>query len=63
MPAMHSISYTRAKRNLGAAMDKAVESRAPVLITRRGGDGVVLVSAEEWTGMEETLNRSMPAEV
>ncbi len=36
-------------------MDKVVADRAPVAITRQRGEGVVMVSASEWEGMEETL--------
>ncbi len=59
---MQTVTYSEARDNLKAVMDKAAESRAPVLITRRRGDNVVLVSAEEWAGMEETLHlMSSPA--
>lgn len=59
---MQTVTYSEARDNLKSVMDKAAESRAPVLITRRRGDNVVLVSAEEWAGMEETLHlMSSPA--
>lgn len=59
---MQTVTYSEARDNLKSVMDKAAESRAPVLITRRRGENVVMVSAEEWAGMEETLHlMSSPA--
>lgn len=53
---MQTVSYTEARDNLKRVMDKAVADRAPILITRQRGENVVMVSAEEWAGMEETLH-------
>lgn len=53
---MHTVTYPEARDNLNALMDKAVADRAPVLITRPRGENVVLISASEWAGMEETLH-------
>jgi antitoxin YefM len=53
---MHTVSYSEARDNLKAVMDKAAEDRAPVLVTRQRGENVVIVSASEWAGMEETLH-------
>lgn len=52
---MHSLSFSDARANLKAVMDKAVADRAPVAITRQRGEGVVVVSASEWASIEETL--------
>lgn len=52
---MHTLSFSEARANLKATMDKVVADRAPVAITRQRGEGVVMVSASEWEGMEETL--------
>ena len=53
---MQTISYSEARDNLKALMDKAVSDRAPILITRQRGENVVVISADEWAGMEETLH-------
>lgn len=53
---MHALSFTDARANLKAVMDKVVADRAPVAITRQRGEGVVLVSLSEWESMEETLH-------
>jgi antitoxin YefM len=51
---MDSISYTAARRNLAKVMDQACNDNAPVVITRKGKDSVVMMSLEEYQGMEET---------
>lgn len=59
---MHAVSYSEARENLKAVMDKVVADRAPIMVTRQRGENVVLVSASEWAGMEETLHlMSSPA--
>jgi antitoxin YefM len=59
---MLTISYSEARENLKKVMDKAAADRAPILITRQRGENVVMISAEEWAGMEETLHlMSSPA--
>ena len=37
-------------------MDRVVEDRTPVVVTRRRGEAVVMVSLAEWNAMEETLH-------
>ena len=53
---MQTVNYTDARGNLKKVMDRAVDDRAPILITRQRGENVVLISASEWAGMEETLH-------
>lgn len=53
---MQTVSYTEARDNLKRVMDKAVAGRAPILIARQRGENVVMVSADEWAGVEETLH-------
>ena len=53
---MHTITYSEARENLKAVMDKAENDRAPILITRQRGENVVMISAEEWAGIEETMH-------
>ena len=53
---MQTVSYSEARDNLKSVLDKAVNDRAPVMITRQRGENVVLISASEWAGMEETLH-------
>jgi antitoxin YefM len=53
---MQTVTYSEARENLKAVLDKAAADRAPIMITRQRGENVVLVSASEWAGMEETLH-------
>lgn len=52
---MQTLSYLEARKNLKALIDKVVVDGVPLAITRQRGEGVVMVSASEWAGMEETL--------
>lgn len=52
---MDIIPYSRARQNLARLMDKVSEDRSPLIVTRRGGKAVVVLSLEEYRGMEETL--------
>lgn len=59
---MQTVTYSEARDNLKAVLDKAAADRAPVMITRQRGENVVVISASEWAGMEETLHlMSSPA--
>jgi antitoxin YefM len=53
---MRTLSFSDARANLKALMDRVTEDRAPVLITRQRGEDVVMVSASEWAAIEETLH-------
>lgn len=53
---MQSISYTEARNGLAGLMDSASRDRKPILITRNGAGTVVLLAAEEFAAMEETLH-------
>ena len=52
---MDFLSFSDARANLKAVMDRAVADRAPIAITRQKSEGVVMVSASEWSSIEETL--------
>ena len=54
--AMQTVSYSEARENLKAVMDKAFTDRAPILVTRQRGENAVIVSASEWASIEETLH-------
>jgi antitoxin YefM len=54
---MEHVSYSELRQNLARYLDEAVDSRAPILVARQGGKGnVVLLSAEEFASLEETLH-------
>ena len=52
---MQAISYSEARENLKAMIDKVIADRAPLAITRQRGEGAVLISESEWASIEETL--------
>lgn len=55
--AMRTTSYSELRKNLASALDRVVEDREPVIITRdRGKPAAVLMSLEEFTSWEETLH-------
>ena len=54
---MGAITYTELRQNLARYLDEAVESRAPLLVTRQGDKGnVVMLSEAEFAGWQETVH-------
>jgi antitoxin YefM len=54
---MTQVSFTELRQNLAQFLDAAVDSRAPILVTRQGGKGnVVLLSEAEFEGWQETVH-------
>ncbi len=49
-------SFSSARANLKALMDKAVDDKAPIKITRQKAEAIVMVSESEWASMEETIH-------
>jgi len=47
-------SYTEARRNLAAVLDRAVDDREPVVIIRRGKPSAVVIAADELASLVET---------
>ena len=52
---MSSITYTDLRAQLARAMDQVNEDHAPLYITRQNGKDAVLVSADDYASIEETL--------
>lgn len=57
----HAIGLTprvsELRQNLARYLDEAVESRAPIVVTRQGGKGnVVMLSEDEFAGWQETVH-------
>lgn len=48
-------TYTQARANLAALWDKVTDDREVVVIQRRGAEDVALISADELTGLMETI--------
>ena len=54
LSSMKSITYTAAREKLAATMDQVCEDRAPVIITRKRDQAVVMLSLEDYNALEET---------
>lgn len=52
---MQAVSYSYARDNLKAVLDRAVEDSMPIAITRQRGEGAVIVSESDWASIQETL--------
>jgi antitoxin YefM len=54
---MSHVSYTELRQNLARYLDEAVDGRAPIVVTRQGGKGnVVMISEAEFAGWQETVH-------
>lgn len=51
---MDVMTYSDARKNLKAVMDKVVEDHSEAIITRRNGEAVVMVSLSDWNSIRET---------
>ena len=51
---MDTITYSDARANLAKTMDRVCDDHAPVVITRRNGAAVVMLSLRDYEGLEET---------
>jgi len=53
---MDHVSYTELRQNLKKHLDKVCDDRAPLVVTRRNGEPVVVLSLGEYEALEETLH-------
>ena len=53
---MNAVTYTAARENLAATMDKVCEDREPMIITRNRDQAVVMLALEEYKALEETAH-------
>jgi len=51
---MEAISYTAARQNLAKTMEKVCRDRAPMIVTRKSSESVVIMSLEDFESLEET---------
>ncbi|HUZ11248.1 MAG TPA: type II toxin-antitoxin system prevent-host-death family antitoxin [Caulobacteraceae bacterium] len=51
---MDVLTYSATRARLKEVMDRVVEDRTPVVVTRKRGEAVVMVSLADWSAMEET---------
>ena len=51
---MDAISYSAARANLAKTMQKVCNDHAPIIITRKSEQPVVMISLEDYNAMQET---------
>ena len=49
-----TVSYTDIRKNLKSSFDKAAKEHEPILVKRRNGENIVIVSQEDYESLEET---------
>jgi antitoxin YefM len=53
---MDHVLYTELRQNLKKHLDDVCDSRAPLVVTRRNGESVVMLALSEYESLEETLH-------
>jgi antitoxin YefM len=53
---MQVVTYSEARKNFKAIMDRVVEDCDQAIVTRQGGEPVVMVSLSEWNSIQETAH-------
>jgi antitoxin YefM len=53
---MDVVTYSEARANLKEVMDRVVEDKTEVIVTRQKAEAVVMVSLAEWNSIAETLH-------
>jgi antitoxin YefM len=51
---MQAVTYTEARSNFTAMLDRVNDDHAPVLITRQRGKPAVLISLDDFNALDET---------
>lgn len=56
----HAISYSEIRKSLKTYLDRVCSEHLPLLVTRKKGDNVVVISEADYRSLEETayLSRS-----
>jgi antitoxin YefM len=53
---MDVLSYSDTRSRLKEVMDRVVSDRSPVVVSRKNGESVVMVSLSDWNAIDETLH-------
>ncbi len=51
---MKAITYTSARNNLAGTMKKVCDDHAPIIVTRKNNEAVILMSLEDYEALTET---------
>ncbi|MEP6982458.1 MAG: type II toxin-antitoxin system prevent-host-death family antitoxin [Sphingomicrobium sp.] len=53
---MDVVTYSEARANLKDVMDRVVEDKTEVIVTRQKAEAVVMISLSEWNSISETMH-------
>lgn len=53
---MDVMTYAEAQTQLNSIMDSAIHDMQEIVVTRGGGESVVIVSLDTWNSVNETLH-------
>lgn len=53
---MDVMTYSDARAHLKGVMDRAINDKQEVVVTRKKGESVVVVSLDTWNSINETLH-------
>jgi antitoxin YefM len=53
---MEIVTYSDARANLKALMDRVVADRMPYAVTRQRGKAVVMIALDDWNSIQETIH-------
>ena len=51
---MDTLTYSEARSKLANTMDKVCDDHAPIVITRKNSQSVVMISLDDYQALEET---------
>ncbi|CAN5276341.1 type II toxin-antitoxin system prevent-host-death family antitoxin [soil metagenome] len=51
---MDVLTFSETRANLKSVMDQVVNDHSPVVVARKRGEAVVIVSLDDWNAMEAT---------
>ena len=51
---MEAVAYTNLKQNLKGWMDKVIQNQNPLVVTRKNGGNIVMISVDEYNSLVET---------
>jgi antitoxin YefM len=53
---MDVVTYSDARANLKDVMDRVVDDKTEIIVTRQKAEAVVMISLSEWNSISETLH-------
>ena len=53
---MELLTYSTARASLKSVMDRAINDRTPVVVTRKNNEAVVVISLEDYNALQETMH-------